>query len=623
MKKPLFSTPPTETKEYCAAIAKDFRVRSDLHKFNRHIFNVCKYNGWLDEFFPLTPPRPLDKESCRVAAANFNTRGEFYNGDVNAYNMSLKKGWMNEFFPPEIYDKERCREIASHYSCQTEFKDNDHTTYWISKKNGWLEEFLPRTYSERTVNEFLEVVFRCGSLKKFRETEPNWYKIASKKGWLRVEFLEIPTVRKLVEEECKKIASSYKTYRELMKGDRVVYEKCKSRGWLIGLGLIEDTRKNHPKYTMDEILEEARKYDNDRDFRVKCPKVYNAAKSRGLIESFTWMTLSRKLDQETYFKDFIYVYEFVETNVAYVGRTIQPEIRHLDHCKEGDSVADYARSIGVPVPAPKYLYENITVAEGRILEDKMIEKYRNDGWAMLNKRKGGAIGTIGKWGKSKCIEFCKQFTTRGEVNAANHTVYGRMLRNGWFDETPWIKKPYENGREHKGRPVLIYTPDGKILLKRCDKLKEAVSFAGCHVSTIQNALAGANNGVACGYLFKDGVAMDDAQREKFVKSLQRRVENRKTYREVNKGKRTERDKAYYETNKEKIAERNKAYRESNKEKIAASNKAYHEANKERLNAQQKAYRDTKKAAGYRYRKNPITGKLEWVFVGLPEQEVAP
>lgn len=607
MKKPLFTTAPTETKEYCAMIAKDFKLRSELHNSNRHIFNVCKYNGWLDEFFPLTPHRLLDKESCRTAAANFKTRGEFYKGDVNAYNMSLKKGWMDEFFPPEIYDKDRCREIASHYSCQTEFKDNNHTAYWISKKNGWLNEFLPRTYPERrTADEFLEVALRCCTLKNLRETEPNWYKIASKKGWLSVAFSEKQTVRKLDEEECKKIASRYNTYREFREGDRGAFEKCRTNGWLDGFGLINDLQKSHSKYTMDEILEEAHKYDNDRDFRMKCPKVYGVAKSRGLLESFTWMTLSRKLDQVNYFNDFIYVYEFTETNVAYVGRTIQPEIRHMDHCKEGDSVADYARSIGVPVPEPKYLYENITVAEGRIREDEMITKYRNAGWTMLNKRKGGGIGTIGKWDKNKCIEFCKQFTTRGEVDSANHTVYARMLTHGWFAETPWIKRPYENGYGSRGRSVTIYTPDGKTLLKRCNKLDEAAEFAGCHVSTIQYALAGANNGVACGYLFKGDVAIDDTQREKIAESLKRRAENMKAYRETNKERLNIQQKAYYEANKEKIAARDKAYREANKEKLAAKNKAYHEA---------------KKAAGYRYRKDKTTGKYNWVFVGLPEPDV--
>lgn len=52
------------------------------------------------------------------------------------------------------------------------------------------------------------------------------------------------------------------------------------------------------------------------------------------------------------------------------------------------------------------------------------------------------------------------------------------------------------------------------------------------------------------------------------------------------------------------------------------NKAYYVANKEKISDQRKTYREAKKAAGYRYYKDPLTGKQGWVFVGLPVQEVA-
>lgn len=81
-------------------------------------------------------------------------------------------------------------------------------------------------------------------------------------------------------------------------------------------------------------------------------------------------------------------------------------------------------------------------------------------------------------------------------------------------------------------------------------------------------------------------------------------------------------KDWREANKGKIAEEGKAYREANKGKIAEYKKAYHEANREKVAERERARSEAKKAAGYRYRKNPVTGKHVWVFVGLPEQEVA-
>ena len=100
------------------------------------------------------------------------------------------------------------------------------------------------------------------------------------------------------------------------------------------------------------------------------------------------------------------------------------------------------------------------------------------------------------------------------------------------------------------------------------------------------------------------------------------LESKKASYEANKEKILERNKAYCEANKEKIAEYRKSYHEANKEKISEQMKAYREANKEKISEYRKSYREAKKAAGYRYLTDQVTGKRGWVFVGLPEQEVA-
>lgn len=89
-------------------------------------------------------------------------------------------------------------------------------------------------------------------------------------------------------------------------------------------------------------------------------------------------------------------------------------------------------------------------------------------------------------------------------------------------------------------------------------------------------------------------------------------------------------KDYYQANKERILNGGKEYSEANKDKINACRRKRWEANKDKLNAEQRKRRDAhreefnakcknkydaKKAAGYRYRKDPETGKHRWVFVG--------
>ena len=100
-------------------------------------------------------------------------------------------------------------------------------------------------------------------------------------------------------------------------------------------------------------------------------------------------------------------------------------------------------------------------------------------------------------------------------------------------------------------------------------------------------------------------------------------EKKKAYREANKEKIAEKYKAYYNANKEKNTERCKAYRDANREKIRKRCKAYRDANREKIIAHKKAYREAKKAAGYRYRKDPVTGKKHLVFVGLPATPETP
>lgn len=623
MKKPLFKTAPTETKEYCATIARDFKCRSDLNKVNRHIFNVCKYNGWLDDFFPLTPHRPLDKESCRAAAANFKTRGEFYKGDVNAYNMSLKKGWMDEFYPTPVYNKEEYRTICAQYKSKHDLKMKNRPVYNIVRTNGWLDEFFKPVQESRSYDELVKVAAQCKSVYEFRKKHILWYKAASKHGWLKdLHFPEdyadrafrgkgvkedgSATYRKLTEATCKEIASKYATYSDFRDKDHFVYTKCKSNGWLEGLGLINDIPPQHRTYTADELIEVAKQYDNARDFRLKDKKIYDAAKRRGMLSTFNWMIIPETLEQAPYYRDSIYVYEFPETNVAYVGRTIQPEIRHRDHCKDGDSVAEYAKRIGVTVPTPKYLYSNLTIKAGRKKECEMIKKYIADGWILLNQRSGGQIGGIGQWSKKRCLEYSKQFTTRGELDAANHTVYGRMLTHGWFKDAPWISYAPRVGV--KGLAIDVYTADGKTLIQECKTKRIAAEVAGCHQSTIDTALKGFNNGVVKGFMFRLHGDSPSKVLPIDTEYLARRKAKRDIYFALNKEDIRKKGREYYASNKVKIAERDKAYREANKEKIAERNKAWHEA---------------KKAAGYRYRRNPLTGKQEWIFVGLPATPETP
>lgn len=137
-----------------------------------------------------------------------------------------------------------------------------------------------------------------------------------------------------------------------------------------------------------------------------------------------------------------------------------------------------------------------------------------------------------------------------------------------------------------------------------------------------------------------------------AEELNRKQKEHRQIPEV-KAKRAAQQKAYREANKEKIYSQQKAYREANKEKVRTAKKTYYDANRERiieqkrvynaehkeirsvkakayraanhaqLVAQQKSKYDSMVNAGYRYRKDPVTGKRGWVFVGKPATPETP
>ena len=76
---------------------------------------------------------------------------------------------------------------------------------------------------------------------------------------------------------------------------------------------------------------------------------------------------------------------------------------------------------------------------------------------------------------------------------------------------------------------------------------------------------------------------------------------------------------YYEANRERELHRQKEYSAANAEKIAAHKKEYYIENREHIRAQQNAANAAKRAAGYRYRKDPETGKMRWILENKQEQ----
>jgi len=73
--------------------------------------------------------------------------------------------------------------------------------------------------------------------------------------------------------------------------------------------------------------------------------------------------------------------------------------------------------------------------EAARLEDETVEKYRKNGWKILNSKRAGALGgTTTKWTKERCAEEVLKYNTIEEVKQNCPGAYNVIHKNNWAGE---------------------------------------------------------------------------------------------------------------------------------------------------------------------------------------------
>jgi hypothetical protein len=183
------------------------------------------------------------------------------------------------------------------------------------------------------------------------------------------------------------------------------------------------------KWTKEKCCEEALKYNTRIEFCVKS----NVAYSKSLKMRWDDEICSHMIRLGNRENRCIYVYEFSD-NCAYIGLTYNLAQRNnYRKLKNNDAVTKHISETNL-TPAIKQLTEYIPTNKASLLENEYIEKYRNNGWIILNRIKGGTIGGVLKWNFEKCREEALKYTTKTEFKRGNDSAYKSAKRHNWFDE---------------------------------------------------------------------------------------------------------------------------------------------------------------------------------------------
>ena len=292
--------------------------------------------------------------------------------------------------------KELCHGIAMTCSSISEFCRKDNSAYAKSLQNHWIDNwFSRRKHVKYTKEQCFALAKLCHSKTEFQSRYSGAYYAARRNNWLPLY------------------------------------------NWFISTA---ELKSHHRKYTDDEILSVSRKYSTLREFREQAHAWYALSARRHLLSKMTWLLRNVEVIERNR-TDTIYAYIFEPMHSVYIGRTVEPRIRDANHRKAGDVVYEFAKLHHITIPSPNILITGISVPEGVIVEDEMITQYKKSGWNVLNKMKGGSIGSLasGKLSKTHCINVAKQYDTIGELFMHNASVYRKLHKCGWIHECPWLK----------------------------------------------------------------------------------------------------------------------------------------------------------------------------------------
>lgn len=242
-----------------------------------------------------------------------------------------------------------------------------------------------KKYYHVILEQALKFNFKIDFLKEHKEL----YRTAYDKGWLNdiCSHMDINTNIKWTKDKCKIEALKYSYKKDFKYFNSGAYNSAFLNGWLNDI--CSHMVNANIKWTIKKCKNFAIKCKTRKEFSDKYPNAYDAAIRRGWIDivCFHMQIIINALDSPR----IIYCYEFDDKSI-YIGLTKNFKRRHYyRQYKNNDCVMNHIKNTGLQ-PTIKFLTEFIPAEEAQLKEQEFIDKYRNEGFKILNKIKAGSLG---------------------------------------------------------------------------------------------------------------------------------------------------------------------------------------------------------------------------------------
>lgn len=289
-----------------------------------------------------------DKNNCIAAAVQCKSIKEFELKFGGAYASSRRNNWIIEIFPhnskkPNSYwTKEMCHKMALKCKSRSEFKKKYGSARNKAIKNGWIEEI-------------------CSHMAYLREYNHT-------------------------KEDCRLEALKYRTRKEFKENNSKMYHMITEHRWYDLFDHMPIVRNSNNYLSKIECYEEALKYATRIEFSKNSYRHYKVAYRKKWLDEICF----HMKPLGNLYKRCVYVYEFSDKSV-YIGLTFNLEKRDNQHLNKKTPVHNHMEKTHTH-PIRRILSEYIDAIEAKQLEINTIIEYRNNGWNILNKSKGGELG---------------------------------------------------------------------------------------------------------------------------------------------------------------------------------------------------------------------------------------
>lgn len=239
---------------------------------------------------------------------------------------------------------------------------------------------------------------------------------------------------------------------------------CPKCGQLIGAA------KNGKKRIIYDSYETCKYYASlckgRYDFQKKYRKAWKRSRDNGWLNTFFPINMKDKNARI----HCVYIFFFPKNNAVYVGRTNDPKVREKQHNSDmHSSVHKFSVDNNETIPKMEIKFSDLSVDESLKIESELIQKYRNNGYKIINIQPTGiGVGSIGALSHGKltynyCYNVAKKYDNFTLFCEENKSVYNKTRKKGWINDYTWLKRKkmpndywtyercYEEAKKYKTR----------------------------------------------------------------------------------------------------------------------------------------------------------------------------